>query len=106
MRDDLYDEESRFNAYRGVGPKNYRRADPRIAEEINERLTDDPYVDATDIDVSVEDGIVHLKGTVRSRNEKRRADDIAGYCRGVRDVMNALRVAQRDEEMSIGKSSE
>ena len=103
---DDYAREPRWPSYRGRGPKNYRRSDARIAEEVNERLTDDPYVDASHIDVRVEDGVVHLSGRVRTRSEKRRADDIANDCGGVYDVMNALRVASSDEEVEIGKASE
>lgn len=103
---DDYAREPRRPSYRGRGPKNYRRSDARITEEVNERLTDDPYVDASHIDVRVENGIVHLSGRVRTRAEKRRADDIANDSGGVVDVMNALRVASSDEEVEIGKASE
>ena len=92
--------------YRGRGPKNYRRSDERIAEEVCERLTDDHYVDATDIELHVENGIVTLTGRVRSRADKRRAEDVAASCAGVHDVMNALRVSASDVEVEIGKASE
>jgi len=111
MRDDLWDDE-RFDgpyardahrggygdnyardSFRGRGPKNYRRADERIWEDVNERLTEDEDVNATDIEVKVESGVVTLSGRVGSRPEKRRAEDIADSVRGVNDVMNALRVA-------------
>jgi len=92
--------------HRGRGPKGYRRADERIWEEVNERLTEDDAVNATDIEVKVEDGVVTLNGRVNSRYEKRRAEDIAGSVRGVHDVMNALRVAPGDREVAIGKASE
>ena len=39
--------------YRGRGPKNYRPSDERIWEEVNERLTYDHNVDATDVEVKV-----------------------------------------------------
>ena len=95
-----------YGGYRGRGPKNYRRSDARIEEEVNEHLTDDPFVDASHIDVRVEDGVVHLSGRVRTRGEKRRADDIANECIGVHDVMNAIRVTPDDREVEIGKASE
>ena len=93
-------------SYRGRGPKNYRPSDERIWEEVNERLTEDDDVDATEIDVKVENGVVTLTGRVRTRYEKRRAEDVAASCRGVHDVMNALRVSPADEEVKIGKASE
>ena len=53
-------------------PKNYRRSDDRIAEEVCARLTDDDHIDATNIDLCVEKGVVTLSGTVSSRWAKRR----------------------------------
>jgi BON domain-containing protein len=92
--------------HRGRGPKNYRRSDERIWEEVNERLTADDDVDATEIDVNVENGVVTLSGFVHSRYEKRRAEDVAERVGGVDDVMNALRVASSDREIEIGNASE
>jgi len=100
------DDYVRIRDFRGVGPRNYRRADERIAEDVCERLTDDHHVDASDIEVRVDDAVVHLTGRVRSRREKRRAEDIAYDCRGVHDVQNALRVTDRADEAGIGKASE
>ncbi len=47
-----------------------------------------------------------LTGRVGTRYQKRRAEDIAANRAGVHDVMNALRVSLRDEEVKIGKTSE
>ena len=63
-----------------------------------ERLTDHGGIDATDIDVSVDNGEVTLKGTVDSRYAKRKAEDLAEAVKGVRDVHNQLRVQDRDED--------
>jgi hypothetical protein len=78
--------------YAGRGPRGYQRSDERISEDINDRLTDDAYVDATDIEVIVNDSVVTLKGRVGSREEKRRSEDIAESVSGVTDVSNQLRV--------------
>ena len=48
--------------HRGRGPRGYRRTDERILEEVNERLTEDAHLDATNIEVDVRDGEVTLKG--------------------------------------------
>ncbi len=92
-------------SYRGRGPKNYRRPDDRIADDIHRLLTDDDDLDATDIDVRVEDGQVTLAGTVSSRWAKRHAEDLAAECRGVHDVQNRLRV-QPVGDQPLGKASE
>ena len=81
----------RTGPYSGVGPRGYRRSDERILEDVNERLTWDPEVDATDVEVSVDEGVVTLNGRVESRFAKRRAADIAESCAGVVDVRNKLK---------------
>lgn len=78
--------------YRGHGPRNYKRSDSRIHEDLCERLTDDPDVDASDIEVSVSDGTVTLEGVVEQRWMKHRAEDLADSCGGVRHVENRIRV--------------
>ena len=91
-------EDARFGAgaqhHRGRGPRNYRRSDERIREEVNDRLTDDPHLDATHIEVAVQNREVTLTGTVRNRSEKRHAEDIADGVSGVEHVQNNLRVQQ------------
>ena len=88
-----YGTESR-PSYRGRGPKNYRRSDDRIREDVCERLTDDDHVDASGMEVSVQDCVVTLSGSVDDRDMKRRAEDIAESVHGVRDVQNQIRVAR------------
>src|SRR5262245_31926190 len=63
--------------YAGLGPRNYQRRDSRIEEDVNERLTMHSMIDATDIEVSVENGEVTLRGQVDSRDARRLAEDIA-----------------------------
>src|ERR1043166_5825433 len=45
---------------RGLGPRNYRRPDERIHADVCEALTDDPRVDAREIEVAVDDEVVTL----------------------------------------------
>ena len=78
--------------FRGMGPKNYTRADERIFEEVCELLAD-ADVDASEIDVSVKDGEVTLEGTVHDRWSKREAENIACHARGVKDCHNRLRIS-------------
>lgn len=88
--------------YRGVGPRNYRRSDERIREDVNEALTDDMYLNASDIDVRVHDAVVTLVGTVTDRRQKRRARDVAYAVRGVRDVENLLHLDQPGKVVGAG----
>ena len=78
--------------HRGRGPKNYSRSDDRIREDVSDRLSDAPDLNASDIDVTVEGGEVTLTGTVDSRRAKRRAEDLADDVSGVKHVQNNLRV--------------
>lgn len=78
--------------HRGRGPKGYQRSDARILEDVNDRLTDDIYLDASEIEVSVQGGEVILSGTVDQRRDKRRAEYIAEDVSGVKNVENRLRV--------------
>jgi CBS domain-containing protein len=78
--------------HHGRGPKGHARSDARIHEDVCERLTDDPHVDASEIEVRVENGEVTLSGTVPDRSAKRRVEDIAEGVPGVRHVQNDLRI--------------
>jgi hypothetical protein len=78
--------------FAGRGPKGYQRSDERIKEEINDRLTAHPGVDASDVEVQVQSGEVTLTGTTPSRHCKRMAEDIAEQCAGVKDVRNEIKV--------------
>ena len=80
--------------HRGRGPKGYQRSDARILEDVNDRLTEDPHLDASEIEVSVAGREVTLAGTVNSRFEKRHAEDLAESVSGVAHVQNNLRVQQ------------
>jgi len=85
-------ERDRQMSYRGKGPKSYTRSDDRIKEDINDKLSDDPFIDASDIDVTVSSGEVTLTGTVDHRSTKRRAEDLAEAVSGVKNVENRIRV--------------
>jgi len=91
--------------FAGRGPKNYQRSDERIREEINDRLTADDSLDASDIEVQVRQGEVTLSGTVPERWSKRHAEDIADEVSGVREVMNQLRLASDHGGSTSGQTT-
>lgn len=93
--------------FRGRGPRGYRRSDDRIREEVCEALTDDAYIDASNVEVTVKDCEVTLSGSVTSRDAKRRAESLVERLSGVKDVHNTLRVTseqQRDTEQRSGEA--
>jgi len=92
-------EPLREGTYRGRGPKGYARSDERIREDVCDGLTDDPHVDASNVEVLVRKGEVTLTGTVESRQARRHAEDLAECAPGVKHLQNNLRVAGRADLM-------
>jgi hypothetical protein len=86
-----------MGGHRGKGPKNYQRSEERIREDVCDRLSDDDYLDASGIQVQVQAGEVILTGTVESRDQKRRAEDLVESISGVRNVENRIHVEHRDD---------
>jgi osmotically-inducible protein OsmY len=90
--------------YVGRGPRGYQRGDDRIREDVCDRLTDDPRIDAADVDVKVANGEVTLTGSVRTREEKRYSEDLVERITGVREVNNSLKVRPADEILGTARS--
>lgn len=66
--------------------------DNTLQTRIMDRLSQDPRVDASMIDVDVNHGDVILRGTVPSSEEKMAAEDVARRVSGVKNVRDDLRV--------------
>jgi osmotically-inducible protein OsmY len=79
------------------GPRARRKSDDSLREEIREILTADPELEATDIEVEVEDGAVTLRGAVVDSDARLLAEELVESLAGVREVHNRLRV-EREEE--------
>jgi len=86
-------DERRSGEHKGKGPRQYRRSNERIKEDVCDRLSDDTFIDASDIEVQVENNEVTLNGTVDSRTAKRRAEDLIESVSGVKNVQNNLRIS-------------
>lgn len=84
-------EEEQEGPHRGKGPG--QRTDEQIKSAVEEALTEDSWLDASGIQVNVQNGIATLTGTVDSREAKRGAEDLVDALPGVRDVQNNLRIA-------------
>jgi osmotically-inducible protein OsmY len=77
------------------GARPDRRSNDRVLWVVaTEALHKSRGIDGRDIHVHVEDAVVTLEGTVRSRDEKRRAEALVDQ-RGVRDVRNHLHIRER-----------
>jgi hypothetical protein len=91
---------------RARGPKNYRRNDERIRDDIYDLLLDNDWADASNVEVTVSNGEVTLSGTVVYRRDKRLFEDLAESVLGVKDVNNQLRKAQElSSDTDNGSSS-
>lgn len=79
------------------------RPDVDLQRDVIDELAWEPSVEATNIGVSVKNGIVALRGHVRSLSEKWTAERVAQHVHGVRAVTDELEVkvagdSQRDDE--------
>lgn len=103
--DDEAERRRRLDArHQGRGPKGYKRSDDRIREDVSDRLTEDAYIDASEITVRVSNGEVTLEGTADTRMARRRAEDIAESISGVSHVQNNIRVKQGQDAGVSGAS--
>ena len=95
-RFDRYEFHERFRfpegPFTGLGPKNYKRSDARITEEINDRLLAHGYVDPTEVEVTAHKGIVILSGTVDNRRMRRQVEEIVDSVSGISEIRNELRI--------------
>ncbi|MET0339954.1 MAG: BON domain-containing protein [Polyangiales bacterium] len=87
------------------GPKNYKRSDERIREDVSDRLGTSDRLDPSEIEVTVSSGEVTLTGSVQSRGEKYLAEEIADDVSGVNEVNNQLRVRREDTSVSTSTTT-
>jgi len=97
---------SYHQSHRGKGPKGYKRSDDRIRDDISDRLSDDHWLDASDIEVAVSSCEVTLTGNVPDRDAKRRAETLVEGISGVTHVQNNLRVKNQTQYQSQSQGSD
>lgn len=74
----------------GKGPRGWSRSDERLKEDVSDALFLSYDVDASEVEVEVEKGVVTLSGRVESREMKWAAEDAVDNVSGVIDVRNEL----------------
>jgi osmotically-inducible protein OsmY len=92
-------------SHRGRGPQGYQRSDDRLKEMVCERLTDDPYIDASNITVEVTGQVVKLSGTVDDRGTKYEIEELVERLGGVKDIDNQLRVQSASKQTTSSQSN-
>ncbi len=75
-------------------------SDDAIYDQVRQRLANDRDVKGGGIQVDVKAGVVTLSGTVREERQKSKAERVARKVKGVKQVVNNLKV-----EMPVGRSS-
>lgn len=116
IEDDRFGEYPRFGknlnrkalsqrGFAGVGPKGYTRSDTRIEEEICEILARDKYIDASEIEVAVKDGIVTLSGEVDDREDRFDAEVLVERVLGVDDIKNDIKVKKSNAKNQYQKAT-
>ena len=98
-----YLEHGERGPHASRGPKNYRRSDDRIRDELCDRLMAHPEIDASEIEVEVKEARVVLRGSVPDRRTKHRAEDIADHVLGALEIDNQLRVRRGEEPGAKGR---
>lgn len=98
------EQRRQVDKYHSRGPKNYTRSDDRIREDVCDRLAADPWIDASEVEVSVSGAEVTLSGEVHSRDQRRRIEDCAENVSGVSHVQNNTRVNREYSTSGYGAS--
>ena len=78
-----------------VAEAAHAQSDELLATAVHEALAKDRRVDAQQVRVQANDGIVRLLGEVDTNQERAAAEEVASRVRGVRRVENQLSVAAR-----------
>lgn len=97
-----FSNQQQYGRHTGRGPRGYQRSDERIHEDVNDRLTAHPDIDATEIMVTVRAGEVTLTGMVDERHAKRMAEDLVESVSGVKEVHNQIHVNRSADQWTTG----
>jgi hyperosmotically inducible protein len=70
-----------------------KAADDEIYDAVRRKLANDPDVKGGALDVQVQEGVVELRGRVRSEKAREKAERLTRRVKGVKRVINRLTVA-------------
>ena len=77
---------------KGLNDKTADDLDGDIQRNLDRMLDDDATLKQRDINFDVTNGMVAIKGTVRTADEKNRVGDLTKAAPGVKDVANGLQI--------------
>jgi osmotically-inducible protein OsmY len=81
---------------RGLNDDTAGALDDDIADALKRMVDKDTVLSQRDIDFTVANGMVTIKGDVRSPDEKTRVEQLARAAPGVKDVANGLEIEAED----------
>jgi len=76
----------------GKGPRGWNLSDERLIEDVSERLMEDRLLDARNVEVAANSGVVTLTGEVPGASDVIHAEMLARNAPGVTAVENRLSV--------------
>jgi osmotically-inducible protein OsmY len=91
----LVGSASRSGVYKDSRSPAQIDADARLASAVRSKLIADPGVKASGVTVTVNTGVVTLKGTVQKPEQSTAAARAAQSVKGVKGVRNELRVSAK-----------
>ncbi len=77
---------------KNVNEKSADDLDRDIRSHLKDAVNDDPALRDRDVDFDVNNGVVTVKGEVRTAAEKTRVSEIVRSAPGVKDMANALEI--------------
>ena len=102
----------RQGAHAGKGPRGWNQRDDRLIEQVSERLMEDRLLDARNIAVEANSGVVTLSGSVPGASDIAHAEMLARGTAGVTEVRSQLTIRpgeravdrrRREEEAKTAK---
>lgn len=100
------EEEEERGPHYGKGPKGYRRSDERIREDVSDVIAQQGFIDASDVEVKVDGGVVTLSGQVQRRQDKRSIEQMIERVHGVDEVHNELRLRREERTTQGGREQQ
>lgn len=86
------DEELPLLGYENRGAVGFPNPDESLEQQVLVALEQEPSLDYSGLAVSVGNGVVTLRGSVKTTRERELAARTAAACPGISDVKNQLRV--------------
>ncbi len=76
----------------GMNDRTADDMDGQVRDTLDKMIDNDPVLKERDVNFDVNNGVVTVKGEVRSADEKNRVGDIVKTAPGVKDMANALEI--------------